>query len=269
MKKILLISDWVGNKNIALDMVNIVLTKMQYLLNKIPSIIISDVFSAKDYEICDNTSYLKKNLDLLCKNNDFYDLVFCGYLYNISQIEIIKKYLEKNKFLMILDPIFADDNKLYKNIDIEYVNELKKMLYYSDIIIPNITEAKYLSDLYLDKVILNENEIIEIIKKLEKYNLDIIITNVNVNNKYYVYTCFKGNINSYKYENLKIKFSGSGDLFSAIFVGYFLKNKEFELSVEKTILKTEEILRKTLDKNEKNLESIFIDINSILDTDLN
>ena len=78
-----------------------------------------------------------------------YDAIYTGYFGNIRQLEIVEKVfdlLADKNTLKLIDPVMADNGKLYNNFNASYVNEMKKFCRRADIILPNITEACFLTD---------------------------------------------------------------------------------------------------------------------------
>ena len=77
-----------------------------------------------------------------------FDAVYTGYLGSSEQIEYVKDImanLGRDNFVKIVDPAMADGGKLYPAFDMAYVQEMKKLCAVADIILPNITEACFLT----------------------------------------------------------------------------------------------------------------------------
>jgi len=77
-----------------------------------------------------------------------FDAVYTGYLGSAKQIEYVKNIMDtllRDGALRIVDPAMADMGKLYPAFDMGYVNEMKKLCAVADIVLPNITEACFLT----------------------------------------------------------------------------------------------------------------------------
>ena len=76
-----------------------------------------------------------------------FDAIYTGYLGTVSQIDQIKKlfgsFRDKNTTI-IVDPVMADNGKLYPAFDMAYVKKNAELCAEADIIVPNITEACHL-----------------------------------------------------------------------------------------------------------------------------
>ena len=84
-----------------------------------------------------------------------FDAVYTGYLGSKQQVEyvlnICKTTLNEDG-LFIVDPAMADNGKLYYGFDMEYVNENKKLVKECDYLLPNITEACFLTGIEYKEV---------------------------------------------------------------------------------------------------------------------
>ncbi len=77
-----------------------------------------------------------------------FDAIYTGYLGSKEQIAYVSdmfRRLEKDGALSIVDPAMADNGRLYPGFDLEFVGEMKKLCAEADVILPNITEACFLT----------------------------------------------------------------------------------------------------------------------------
>ena len=78
-----------------------------------------------------------------------FDAVYTGYLGSTEQIDYVKDILSallSETGVSIVDPAMADNGKLYPAFDAAYVQAMKRLAFSADIILPNITEACFLTD---------------------------------------------------------------------------------------------------------------------------
>ena len=84
----------------------------------------------------------------MAKENISFDTVYSGYLGSARQInyvlDITKRLLKEDGY-SIVDPAMADNGKLYHGFDLAFVEEMKKLVFASDICLPNITEACFIT----------------------------------------------------------------------------------------------------------------------------
>ena len=82
------------------------------------------------------------------ENIDF-DAIYTGYLGSFEQIDQMKAFIDAKheKTLAVVDPAMADNGKLYKGFTLEFAAAMAKLCAKADYIIPNITEAAFLTDM--------------------------------------------------------------------------------------------------------------------------
>lgn len=158
-----------------------------------------------------------------------FDAIYTGYLGSIKQVAIVKNILETmggENAINIVDPAFADNGKLYSIFNSEYVDAMKTLIPASDILIPNISEACFLTDTEY-KEIYDENYIISLIKKLCDLGAKkVVITGVSYKADKTGVAIFDGATHSY-YEHEKISKGchGTGDVYASAFTGAILNGK--------------------------------------------
>ena len=82
------------------------------------------------------------------KENIRFDAVYTGYLGSTEQIAFVKDIFAQllaEGGLTVVDPAMADNGKLYPAFDAAYVEAMKTLAFSADIILPNITEACFLT----------------------------------------------------------------------------------------------------------------------------
>lgn len=82
------------------------------------------------------------------KENIRFDALYTGYLGSTEQIAYVREIaaeLLSDGGAVIVDPAMADNGKLYPAFDAAYVEAMKSLAFSADIILPNITEACFLT----------------------------------------------------------------------------------------------------------------------------
>ncbi|KAI3381573.1 hypothetical protein SNEBB_008732 [Seison nebaliae] len=143
---------------------------------------------------------------------DKYSYLITGYISNIDFIPIIIQIVEHNRkvnkdFFYLFDPVLGDNDRLYapKELIPLYRNKLLK---YSTIITPNQYECQWLSGMKL-----NEKKDIRPICQIVKYETD--------EQSLYLYVSENGKIEEIKFPRLNSSFTGTGDLFTSLFLVNF------------------------------------------------
>ncbi|MDO4534943.1 MAG: pyridoxamine kinase [Clostridium perfringens] len=171
-----------------------------------------------------------------------FQCVYSGYLGNPYQVNFVIDFIKtfkKKDTLVVVDPVMADGGKLYGGIDFNMVESMRKLIAFSDIITPNITEACFL----LGKEYRNsftDDEVKEYAIELSNLGVNkVVITSVvdeSDTNTLSTIAYNKGEEKFIKIKNRRINASypGTGDAFTSILIGSILQGKNFEESIKKS-----------------------------------
>ncbi len=163
------------------------------------------------------------------KENIAFDAIYTGYLGSIRQIEyvrdIFKAHLAK-KGVTVVDPAMADNGKLYPGFDAAYAEEMKKLACEADILVPNITEACYLTGVEYredyDPAYIN----LLCQKMSEAGAKTIVLTGVGYTKQTTgVVVCIDGVSTYYEHKKIEKGCHGTGDVYASAFVGALMRGK--------------------------------------------
>ncbi len=200
-----------------------------------------------------------------------FDAIYTGYLGTIGQIrqvtDIFRTFGTKDN-LIVVDPAMADLGKLYPAFDMEYVKANLELCRYADIILPNITEAAFLTGMdYRENY--SEHYIKELLKRLADTGAGIaVLTGVSLEQgKTGVMGYDKNKDEFYVYQNRKIdkSFHGTGDVFSATAVGEMMRGRDWKEAMRIAADYTVRTIEATLDDPDEpwygvNFESTIADL---------
>lgn len=183
----------------------------------------------KGYTFRDLTEDMPAISEHWAKENIKFDAIYTGYLGSTKQIDYVKsifKSASKDGAKKIVDPAMADGGKLYPGFDEEFVEAMKGLCGEADYIIPNITEACFLTDTEYK----NEYDrayIDEILEKLTALGCkNIIFTGISYREGYTGVVVFEnGDYNYYEHRFLPNSCHGTGDIYASAFVGAFVRGK--------------------------------------------
>ena len=163
------------------------------------------------------------------KEGILFDCIYTGYLGSTRQIDDVKNIiatLAASGCTSIVDPAMADNGKLYPAFDQQYVQAMKALAFSADIILPNITEACFLTDTeYRDSY--DEAWISQLLKKLRDAGAKtIVLTGVSYKPETTGVVVLEGEEPAY-YEHRKIAKGchGTGDVYASAFVGALMHGK--------------------------------------------
>ena len=233
MKKILTIQDLSCVGQCSLTVALPILSRFGIETCVLPTAILSNHTMFKSWSYLDLTPELTKIFKEWSNNNFNFDCFLFGYLGKLELMKIskdcIKKFSNTNS-KVIIDPVFADNGKIYPGFDENYPKEMAKFIKVADIILPNVSEACFMTNCeYKEKY--DKNYIQELVFKLKKLtNATIIITGVELNGKIgeVIY-----NNDMFEYVLLKklpTKYHGTGDIFSSVFTANYLNGKTLKKS---------------------------------------
>jgi len=162
-----------------------------------------------------------------------FDAIYTGYLGSVKQIDMVKDLFDKHSrpnCIKIVDPAMADNGKLYYGFDDVYASEMAKLCAEADIVIPNITEACFMTG-HEYKENYDEAYVDSVIEALEAKGMkDIVLTGISYNPETTgVVVRTKGKTEYYSHRRLPVGSHGTGDVFASAFSGALLRGKtEFE-----------------------------------------
>ena len=181
------------------------------------------------YTFRDLTDDIPKIKEHWQKENIKFDAIYTGYLGSTKQIEYVADIFDcsgNEGCLKIVDPAMADNGKLYPAFDAEYVSEMKELCKKADFVIPNLTEACFLTDTEY-KETYNEEYVNAITEKLHNLGAkNVIFTGVSFRNgKTGVLVSQGGDIQYYEHDFLPNSCHGTGDIYASAFVGALMNGK--------------------------------------------
>lgn len=223
----------------------------------IPTAVLSTHTAFKNFTYRDLNGDLPKIAKHWKQEKFNFDGIYTGYLGSIEQIDILKEFFKQFKIpdnFIFIDPVMADNGKLYAGFDANFVKEMKKLCKMADIIVPNLTEASYMLEKEY-KEIYSEQEIKDILIELSnlgpKY---VVLTGVSFkDNKLGVMSYNKETNEFFTYfkEKIPAKYHGTGDIFASTLVGAITNNNTLEEGLKIAVDYVWETINDTYKTNKK------------------
>ncbi len=186
-----------------------------------------------------------------------FDAIYTGYLGTREQIGQVKQLFHDfrgEKTTVIVDPVMADNGKLYPAFDMAYVEENKTLCAEADIVVPNITEASLMTGMEYRETY-GEDYIRQLLLKTSELGARIsVITGVSLSEGKTGFMGYDRETGEFKlYQNRRINavYHGTGDLFSSTFVGELMKGLPWEEAMRIAADYTARTIEVTLENPEK------------------
>ena len=162
-----------------------------------------------------------------------FDAIYTGYLGTEEEIDMMKELFRMfggEDTLIIVDPAMGDRGVLYPAFDEAYAKKNTELCAGADIILPNITEASFMTGLpYKEEY--DEAYIKEMLQALDALGAKVsILTGVSLEpgkTGIMGYDREKDSYFSYQNEKVGAQFHGTGDLFASTFVGEVMKGLDW------------------------------------------
>lgn len=200
----------------------------------IPTAVLSTHTAFKNFTYRDLTNDLPKIASHWKQEKFNFDGIYTGYLGSIEQIDMLKEFFKQFKTsenFIFIDPVMADNGKLYAGFDTNFVKEMKELCKTADIIVPNLTEASYMLETEY-KENYSEEEIKSMLIELSnlgpKY---VVLTGVSFKNNELGVMSYNKETNkffTYFKERVPAKYHGTGDIFASTLVGAITNNNTIE-----------------------------------------
>lgn len=163
------------------------------------------------------------------KENIQFRAVYTGYLGSTRQIDLVASIMDTNgseDCLKIVDPAMADNGKLYPAFDQAFVEAMKTLCAKADYVLPNITEASFLTGLPY-RTEYDRSYIDELLAGLSALGCrNVILTGVSYQKGRTGIVVFQEGVYSYyEHEMLPNSCHGTGDIYASAFVGSLMRGK--------------------------------------------
>lgn len=262
MKRIVTIQDISCVGKCSLTVALPIISAMGIETAAIPTAVLSTHTAFKNFTYRDLTGDLPKIAKQWKQEKFDFDGIYTGYLGSIEQIDMLKEFFKQFKTsenFIFIDPVMADNGKLYAGFDENFVREMKELCKMADIIVPNLTEASYMLEKEY-KENYSEQEIKDMLIELSilgpKY---VVLTGVSFNeNKLGVMSYNKETNKFFTYfkEKVPAKYHGTGDIFASTLAGAITNNNTLEDGLKVAVDYVWETINDTYKTNKKDVYGV-------------
>ena len=259
-KNILIINDMPGYGKVALAAMLPILSHMGHNIYNLPTALVSNTLDYGKFTILDTTDYMKKSIAVWKELGFSFDCITTGFLASAEQVDIIREFIASQKkegLLVMTDPIMGDDGKLYNGVTEETVENMRRLIGVADVIVPNLTEAEFLTGKYLGRESLAAGEARELVDGLLAFGPRSVVVTSGVEEEtgshvVWGYNRETGAHFTIPYQFIRVHFPGPGDMFSAVLVGELLAARGLEAAARRAMDVLETLIRLERDEAEKN-----------------
>jgi len=161
-----------------------------------------------------------------------FDALYSGFLGSFEQIDLVGELFDTYKTpenIVLVDPVMADNGKLYSIYSPEMAKGMAKLCGKADIIIPNITEACFMVDAEYKPEPYDKPYIENLLKKLGGLGAkQVVLTGVGFDDSQLgsaVYDVASGHIEYVFAPRIEGYFHGTGDCFGSALLSALLNGK--------------------------------------------
>ncbi len=156
-----------------------------------------------------------------------FDAIYTGYLGSAKQAQIVCDIADKclaDGGLLIVDPAMADNGKLYPGFDLAFVEAMKVLCAKADVLVPNITEACFLTGTDYQETY-DEAYIAGMVEKLIALGCgQVVLTGVSYEpTKTGVLVGDAEKTEMYVHDKLPNSCHGTGDTYASAFTGALMR----------------------------------------------
>ena len=251
-KRIVLFNDLPGYGKVALAAMVPLFSRMGHFPYQVPTAVVSNTLDFGKFRIQDMTDYMRDTIKVWDELGFDPDCICTGFVLSEEQVELIRDYIRSRKprideiqnvdngRLVMVDPIMADGGKLYNGIGMERVAAMRKLVSYSDVMVPNMTEAGFLTGICPGRERASAAELRELVDGLHKLSgKSVVITSAqdSETDEHLVcgYDHKSGEYFRVPFIFLPVRVAGSGDIFSTVMTGKLLNGESLEKAVREAV----------------------------------
>lgn len=212
----------------------------------LPTAVLSTHTAFDGFTFRDLTADIKGIVNHWTKQNINFNAIYTGYLGSFEQLDLVSEIFDtfkRNDTLFLVDPVMADNGKLYHGFDQKFALSMAKLCSKADIIVPNLTEASFMLNIPYVADGYSEEYIKDILKQLTALGCKTaVLTGISFEKDklgVYGYDSEKNEYFYYYNKRLPQSFHGTGDIFASSLCGALTKGyslgQALEIAVDFTV----------------------------------
>ena len=285
--KILLVYDLAGYGKVALSVMIPIFSHLKFETFNLPTALVSNTFDYGKFDILDTTAYMRNTIGIWDQLGFSFDAICTGFIASKEQSQLVTDYCrrhkERNGAKIFVDPVMADNGFLYNGVTFETVLYLRELCSTADVVLPNITEACFLTGVKVngeERALLGASATITTSATLTRHRLsfsaeeidsivaglkglgakNVVITSANLEGRSCTIVGKEGHDGwrPFYYKEIPAQFAGTGDTFTSLVASSVMRGNPLEEAVPKA-MKVMEYLISTNFQNEDKYKGIPIE----------
>ena len=261
-KKILTIQDISCYGQCSITVALPILSAWGYETAILPSAILSTHTSGfKNFTVHDLSNEIPRIINHWKNEGIKFDALYAGYLGEVGHVDLviqIKNELLNEGGFFVLDPVMGDNGQLYPAFNNDYVKAIRRLIKEADIILPNLTEACFLTDTEY-KETYDEAYIKDIVNKLIELGAkQIVLTGIAYEKEMTGVFVYDGNdCHHFVHQKINKSYHGTGDVYASTFLGSYMNHHDLMKSAIVAADFVVEAIKNTLDDPDHNYSVKF------------
>ena len=235
LPRLCVINSMAGYGRISTTVALPVISTLQVQACPVPTSVLSNHLAFPACYKQDFTSHMGHYIETWKTLGLHFDGLYSGYLGSVAQMDVVYQFLEDFKpSLFLLDPVMADNGRVYSTITPEHIEKMKDLAVRADILTPNLTEACLLTDTPYHEEPWSDEDLEALLRKLSSLCPGrIVITGLSRDGQL-VNAIWENNIfTTYAVPVAGKSRSGTGDLFASIVAADTLRGADLYSAVKK------------------------------------
>lgn len=259
-KNILIIGDMPGYGKMGLAGMLPILSNMGHSVYNLPTALVSNNFDYGTFSVLDTTDYMRKTIAVWRELGFQFNCITTGFLASAAQVDILQDFIasqRKEDLLVVTDPIMGDEGKLYNGSTRQTVENMRRLIGEADVIVPNLTEAEFLTGLCEGRETLSQAESRQVLDGLRACGAKSVVVTSGRETEtgrhvVWGYDHRRNEIFTIPYRFIKAHFPGTGDIFASILTGELLKGRPLQASAKRAMDVIEQLIFLEQDVVERN-----------------
>ena len=258
MKRILTIQDISCVGKCSLTVALPIISAMGVEAAVLPTAVLSTHTQFKGFTFRDLTEDIQPIAAHWKQENIGFDAIYTGYLGSFEQLDIcegIFKDFKTSGNTIFIDPVMADNGRLYAGFTPEFALAMGKLCGKADVIVPNMTEASFMLDIpYREKY--DKVYVQDVLKRLAELGAKkTVLTGTELEDGmtgFMGYDSEKNEFFEYFHKKLPVSFHGTGDIYASAAVGGLMRGLSLRDALALAADYTYDCIRITMDDTKAN-----------------